>query len=314
MLVLHPGALGDVLLAVPALRALRSARPADALALAAQPRIGRLLTALGVVDRWLAFDALGLERLFGAGEPGPRLRALVAGERLVSWFGAGDQHFASRLAALAPGAVVAAPHTPGIDTWRHLLASVTPLTGDVAGAREPLAVPAALVAEGRALLGAAGWNGARRLVMLHAGAGSPGKCWAPEGFAALARRLATAADVEIVLHEGPADRDAAAALRAQLGGGVLTLVEPALEALAGALRHVALWIGNDSGVSHLAAAVGAPALVLFTERNLAWRPWAARARTPVVATDALARADVDAVSAEARALCDAERPIAGRVG
>jgi ADP-heptose:LPS heptosyltransferase len=313
MLLLHPGALGDVLLAIPALRALRAARPSEAIALAAQPRLGRLLAALGVVERGLGFDSLGLETLAGEAEPGPRLRDLVAGERVVSWFGGGDQRFASRLAALAPGAIVAPPHAPGVDTWRHLLASVATLTGEAAGSREPLEVPAALVTEGRALLEAAGSRGARRLVMLHAGAGSAAKCWSPEGFAAVVRRLAEVADVEIVLHEGPADRAAVAALRACLGVPLRTLAEPALEALAGALRHVALWIGNDSGVSHLAAAVGTPALVLFTEDKLAWRPWSPRPRTPVVSTRGLARADVDAVIAAATALLDAEQPIgAGR--
>jgi ADP-heptose:LPS heptosyltransferase len=326
MLVLHPGALGDVLLSIPALRALRAAEASEEIVLAAQPQIGRLLTSLGVVDRCLAFDTLGIETLFipiieglgsprergsphRADEPSARLRALVAGARVVSWFGARDRLFALRLAALAPGAVVAAPHVPGVETWRHLLESVAPLIGDGVGSREPVEVPAALVAEGRALLRDAGSRGARRLVMLHPGAGSVAKCWAPEGFAALARRLVEAADVEIIVHEGPADRDAVAALRADLRAPALVLREPALEVLAGALRHVALWIGNDSGASHLAASVGARALVLFTEANLAWRPWSRETRTLVVSTDALAPADVHAVIATATALLEAQRPV-----
>ncbi|RPH76792.1 MAG: glycosyltransferase family 9 protein, partial [Candidatus Rokuibacteriota bacterium] len=53
-LAVHPGALGDVLLAVPALRALR-ATAGGRLVLAAQPRIGALLQALDVVDHAVAF-------------------------------------------------------------------------------------------------------------------------------------------------------------------------------------------------------------------------------------------------------------------
>jgi ADP-heptose:LPS heptosyltransferase len=61
------------------------------------------------------------------------------------------------------------------------------------------------------------------------------------------------------------------------------------------LRQASLYIGNDSGVSHLAATVGAPAVILFAAANLAWRPWADE---PDVLSIALARvepADVAAV-------------------
>ena len=77
-LAIHPGALGDVLLAIPALRTLRVERPGQALVLAAQPRLGRLLTTLGEVDRALDFESLGLGALFTA-EPGCGRPPLAAG-------------------------------------------------------------------------------------------------------------------------------------------------------------------------------------------------------------------------------------------
>ncbi len=61
-----------------------------------------------------------------------------------------------------------------------------------------------------------------------------------------------------------------------LGPPAIPLREPPLDALAGALACAALYLGNDSGVSHLAAAVGAPSVVLFTRALLGWRPWAPR--------------------------------------
>jgi ADP-heptose:LPS heptosyltransferase len=54
---------------------------------------------------------------------------------------------------------------------------------------------------------------------------------------------------------------------------MLRIVGPPLETLAGILARAAAYVGNDSGVSHLAAAVGTRSLVLFTERLLAWVPW-----------------------------------------
>src|SRR5512134_888989 len=58
ILVVHPGALGDVLQAVPALAALREAVPCR-LAFAGQPRLAGLLKDTGTVDEALNFESLG---------------------------------------------------------------------------------------------------------------------------------------------------------------------------------------------------------------------------------------------------------------
>jgi heptosyltransferase-3 len=304
--VLHPGALGDVLLAVPALRALRASMLGDELVLAGQPRIGELLRSFGIVDRNAPFETLGLEALFTEDDAPARLCHLVDGARVVSWFGTSDPAFARRLRALAPGAIVAAATTAdGASVWEHLVASLDARPRVVSAQearRAPISIPPAVVAEGRRLLLDAGWSGTSLLVMLHPGAGGAAKCWAPEGFAALGESLVASAGVELIVHDGPADHDAVAALRSRLGVPALALTDPPLEALAGALAHIALWIGNDSGVSHLAAAVGAPALVLFAEANLAWRPWAQGTRTLVVSTGRLSPGAVEPVIAEAKAL------------
>jgi len=314
--VFHPGALGDVLLAVPALGALRARAPADELVLAAQPRIGAFLTGLAVGDRDVAFDTLGLEALFTDDDPPERLRTLVTDACVVSWFGAADTTFVTRLRALAPAAVIAStkpPHATAV--WRHLLASTDPLTSGAeaeaaAGhAPPPVPVPSGLDAEGRRALTAAGWAGERRLLLIHPGAGGVTKRWSPEGFAAVTAALMQSADLDVVVHDGPADHDAVAALRAALRVPALTLTDVSLPTLAGALAHAALWIGTDSGVTHLAAAVGAPTVALFTEANLAWRPWAAQARTLVVNVTAFSRRDIDSVVAEAMSVLRSGTPL-----
>jgi ADP-heptose:LPS heptosyltransferase len=301
--VLHPGALGDVLLSIPALRALRAAATDGELVLAAQPRIGHLLGALGVIDRPLDFDALGLDALFSSSAPAEPLGRLLTGARVVSWFGSRDAHFTDRLRSLAGETVVASslPAEP-LAVWRHLLATVAPLAAGVTGeqaSREPVALPESLVAAGRRALADAGWDGAGPLVLLHPGAGGVAKRWAAAGFAQVAEALVHTLGAHVVVHEGPADRDAVALLHDRLRVPARALVDPPLETLAGAIHHAALWIGNDSGVTHLAAAVGAPTLALFAAANLAWQPWARDARVRVVGVDALAPTDVDAVMADA---------------
>ena len=310
--VLHPGALGDVLLAIPALRALRASAPGDELVLAAQPRIGKLLAALGVVDRAPDFDTLGLHALFTASAPGVQSHELLAGARVVSWFGSRDAGFADGLRSLARESVIASSvPADRLTVWEHLLASVATLSAGAASAEawcEPIALREDIVDAGRRALDDAGWNGVRPLVILHAGAGGVAKRWAPEGFARLAEAMVAAFEAEVVVHEGPADRDAVAWLHDRVRVPVRTLADPPLETLAGAIHHAALWVGNDSGVSHLAAVLGAPTLALFTAANLAWRPWASGAHVRVVSVDALAPSDVAAVIADAGGLLRMREP------
>ena len=295
-LAVHPGALGDVLLAVPALRALR-ATAASPVVLGARPHIGALLAMLGVVDRAVAFEALGLDALFvDDAACRPRWPPI---DRLVCWFGARDPTFARRATTLVPGAVVAPSVGDQGPVWEHLLATIAGPRGEW---RDPVAVPEALRAEGRAALVAAGCEGPRPWLVVQPGAGSAAKCWPAEAFARTITTLATRARVNVVVHVGPADADAAAALRRHLGAGVAWLVNPSLPALAGVLAEAAIYLGNDSGVSHLAAALGVPALVLFDARHLAWRPWWSGARARIVTLTATVAEEVDAVVAELEAM------------
>jgi len=102
--------------------------------------------------------------------------------------------------------------------------------------------------------------------------------------------------VAIVLHEGPADSAAVAALPERLTACAIRLREPPLPLLAGILTHVAGYLGNDSGISHLAAAIGAPAVVLFGAERLIWRPWTPHVEPLVVSLAAVEDSDTQRVT------------------
>ena len=281
--------------------------------LAAQPRIGSLLRALDIVDRAVDFDALGLAALFEAesdagleaGWPARCARELRDAGHLVAWFGSRDPSFVRRLTTLIPRAVVAP--SVGSDrevVWRHLLGTVG-ASGADAALRAPVGVPPALADEARLALRSKGWDGQARLLVVHPGAGGPGKLWPTTGFAAVLARLAeTRPDLAIAIHRGPADSEAVAALSSRPGQRELRLDEPPLPLLAGVLALATAYVGNDSGISHLASAVGVPAVVLFGRERIAWRPWAEHLEPQVVSMPILDEADV------ARVL-DALRPLLG---
>ena len=311
-LVVHPGALGDVLQAVPALRALR--REAR-LTFCGQPRLGQILVGAGVIERAVSFDTFGLEALFADG-PAP---AALAGrlrdyDAIVSWFGSRDPRYPSQLGALARACLVAPP-APGEDraadgasgrvghptraVWEHLLATIEPICGKALVDRSPLRVPEAWRDEARRALADLHVRADEPILATHPGAGGRWKQAPPDLLADAVAAGLRGHRVQVLVHAGPADREAADALAARLVAPAHVLREPALPLLAGVLSLAAAYLGGDSGVSHLAAAVGAPAVILFpsTTRDR-WAPWSATAR-------AVAMAERGAAPAAATALADA---------
>jgi hypothetical protein len=294
-----------VLLAIPALRALRSAEPRNALVVAAQPRIGRLLEILGIVDRSVDFETLGLDALFQeppdnpVGEwPARCADDLRRARRVVAWVGSREARFVKRLIELVPGSVVAPSVNAGRLVWEHLVESTAVVArGADRALCAPVRVPPALADEARRELRRLGWNGTDGLLVVHPGASGQGKQWPTRGFAAVLERLAAIPRLRVAVHQGPADLAAVAALPEPLTVTAIALREPPLPLLAGMLTHATLYVGNDSGISHLAAVVGARSVVLFGADQLIWRPWAHDVEPLVVSRATADDADIARVMA-----------------
>ncbi len=296
-LVIHPGALGDVLQAVPALRALGSDGP---LAVSGQPRLGGLLRGLGLVETVLPFDGLGLEALFTR-EPAPSslVARLARFDRVISWFGARDALYAGQLRAVARESVIAPPVPAGenrMTVWRHLLATVgAPARVDLS----PLDLPEPWRDEARRVLAQLGVEMERPLLLIHPGAGGEWKRWPVGNLARVVGEVVRRSDAQALIHQGPADRDAADQLSRILDVPALRLVEPDLPVLAAVLGRASAYLGGDSGVSHLAAAVGAPAMILFPAATRErWAPWSPTAETLTMSEDAGQEEMVAAVVSE----------------
>jgi len=110
----------------------------------------------------------------------------------------------------------------------------------------------------------------RSFVAIHpGGAANPGmtllaKRWQPEGFAAIADRLVETYGAQIILVGAPSDAEAAEAVRAAMHHEPLVLVgKTTLGQLAALYENCMLMLGNDSGVMHLAVAVGIPVVAVF---------------------------------------------------
>jgi hypothetical protein len=277
------GGLGDLLVALPSLRLLRTAFPFARLVLIGRPELGGLFVAAGVVDAVEAADGGRVRSLF-ADEAGPSAGpALVPAPGLVvGWFhsAAGE--------GLAAGAARTWPRTEvrmiTVDPRRGelLVRAFFERTSEMvvsAGwtARsfdECLGLPLqdAVREAGRALLPTS-VPASSPYAVIHPGSGSPRKCWP-------LRRFLDAADFlrdrglpgAFVTGEAEA-RIEEELSRRRLPDGWTLLSRPPLAGLAGLLASAAVYAGNDSGVTHLAAACGVPVVAVFRDEFAgAWRP------------------------------------------
>lgn len=267
-LIIFPGALGDLICFIPALRAIGARHRDSTLELMAHFALARFSVGRTPVSRAHSIDRAEVAQLFGPiADVSDAAREFFGGfARIYSFFAADHDQFRRTLGALAPvrfypfrapgdGHVATAylrvleapPVEPNLD------ARVEPLPEDIATAT------ATLIRNGFA---------PRSFLLLLPGSGSRAKNWPVANFVALARLLQPRLRSLCVL--GPAEMELAPALRI---AGITTLESLELGEVAALAAQARVFVGNDSGVSHLAAAAGASGVVLFGPTDPErWRP------------------------------------------
>ncbi len=279
--VLRALQLGDLLCAVPALRSLRAALPQAEITLIG---LGWAKSFAARFQRYLD-KFLELPGYPGLPEETPRLRQLptflaIAQQRrfdlAIQMHGSGA--ITNPLLALFDARASAGFYLPGHycpdarnflpypegEHEVHRLLRLTEFLG-FAPRGEELEFPLSGrdeeellgIDEARELL-------AHEFVCLHPGARSNNRRWAPEKFAAVADRIA-ARGLRVGLTGAREESDLVAAVAAAMRARAVNLAgRTSLGALALLLKHARLLICNDTGVSHLAAALAVPSVVLFT--------------------------------------------------
>lgn len=275
LLAVHPGALGDLVLFGRLIEQLSPPQPGGGrsapVTLVAGGEKAHLLAACGIADRAMDFDSLPIHEIFAEGplDRGRLVQCLGDHETLVSCF-PGDAPRPQQRLARACGASSAAflPVRPPAAFPGHLLdfwGKLLDLPARMQFSAWP--IPPRTAATAREELAKAGVSPGRPYVAIHPGAGAEDKRWPLENFFALGDSLPAAAalhDCRPVFLLGPAERErwpgeALAAVRRRFPA----MCCPNLETLAGVLTQAAAFVGNDSGASHLAAAVGCPTVALF---------------------------------------------------
>lgn len=122
-------------------------------------------------------------------------------------------------------------------------------------------------------LAALGLDQAAPLALMHPAAAFDSKQWATANFARIAERL-EARGLKVVAVASQPEEPVLAALAGESAASIITLSDLSLPEITALCARARIFVGNDSGIAHMAAAVRTPSVVIFGSSNVAhWRPW-----------------------------------------
>jgi ADP-heptose:LPS heptosyltransferase len=298
VLVIFPGALGDLMCLMPALATISRRHSGASIELMARFELGRLVVGRSVVARAYSIDAREVGALFGDETSGDARRFFGDFDRIYSFFASDDARFRERLAAATDAEVSFHSFRP--DGEGHVSEGYLRAIGEGASILDTRIEPTADdLAAARALLESK--CDISNLIVIFPGSGSPAKNWPADKFATLASMLAKRSGIlrsaDFALNDtrrpragppvplpatsddarhsavvilGPAEASMEPVFRE---AGVRVLKDLDLPTVAAIARIASAFVANDSGVAHLAAAVGASGVVIFGPTDpVRWRP------------------------------------------
>jgi heptosyltransferase-2 len=266
ILVIRGGAIGDFILTLPVLAALRQQFPRAHLEVMGYPHIVGLAIAGALVDRVQSIEARALAGFFAKGGT---LESQLADyfsefDLILSYLYDPDAIFQTNVARCSAAQFVVGPHRPDERSGESAARSFL----------KPLERLAIFDADSVPRLWLPQVTSIQRRLALHPGSGSERKNWPEAKWAGLLQELTNRTDVQLLLVGGEAEGERLQRLAALLPPARTRVAQSLpLPDLAIALGRCAAFIGHDSGISHLAAAVGLTGLVLWADTvEAVWRP------------------------------------------
>jgi len=269
ILIVRPGAIGDLLVTLPVLANLRGHFPTAYIELVASPSVMPLVQGRCEADAVRSFDSPEIAGLFMADPPSPTRHWLVGFDLILAYIPA-DSICSRQLHEVARGRVVVFdPKPPShfrLPMTLYLQRALEPL-----GIKPQFALPRIRLLREDMEFAADFWREVAShrerddpIIVIHPGSGSPRKNWPAERFAALARRLHRSESARIAIVRGPADEEPVERMLTHCPEVQPTiLADLSLPQLAAVLGDCQCFVGNDAGITHLAAALGLPGVVIF---------------------------------------------------
>lgn len=262
ILIIRGGAIGDFILTLPAIAAVRSTFPETHLDVLGYPALAELARTAGIIDGYRSIEARPLARFFARHAPlDPDWADYFESFHLIiSYLYDPDDLFKTNIGRATKAQFIQGPHRP--DEMENLHATAVFL--------QPLEKLAIYDADPVPRLSVPAANENCGSIAAHPGSGSEKKNWPEEKWSELLLRLPG----RILLVGGEAEGERLDRLRRRLPEDrVRTAQSQPLAQLAAQLSGCRGFIGHDSGITHLAAALGVPTLALWGPSNeRIWRP------------------------------------------
>lgn len=265
VLVIFPGTLGDFVCFLPALRGLAKDRIVDLLA---RTEYADLLSP-GIRTRSL--DCHEISRLFAPEAEGDeRLQSFFESyETVWSWMGSGQPDFVKNLSVLSRGRLRVFPFQP-VGARVHLVDYYRSCLGEAAEFDSLVQLQSDAVAWSDAF-----WKRNRleqkKVLALAPGSGAREKNWPDESYKIVAEWWEKELGGRVVVVIGPVEEEKGNIV--DVWGSMLTARRLRLMHVAALLARCDLYLGNDSGVTHLSAALGVPTVALFGPTDpVQWAP------------------------------------------
>jgi len=266
ILVIRGGAIGDFILTLPVLAALRQQFPTAQIEVLGYPHIVSLAVTGGLAHRARSIEAQALAGFFARDG---NLNAGLADyfsefDLILSYLYDPDEIFQTNIERCSPARFIAGPHRPaedaGIPAAKVFLQPLERLAIFDADCIPRLSVSVAGSKQNR--------------LALHPGSGSERKNWPEAKWAELLQELVSLTELELLLVGGEAEGERLQRLTAVLPPGRASVAQSLpLPKLAVSLSSCCVFIGHDSGISHLAAALDLRGLLLWSDTvEAVWRP------------------------------------------
>ncbi len=266
ILVIRGGAIGDFILTMPVLSALRTKFPNARIDLLANPSIASLAIEFGLADNIRDLGSLPFAPLFAEnGRCSSDIAAWLSSfDLIISYAYDPNNLFENNLRRHSKARFITGPHRPSDQSTIH--ASIQLL--------EPLRNLIAVHFNFGSWKLDVGRLSSSPVIALHPGSGSPQKNWPEENWRSFLQHLVLNTDDKILLIGGEAERTLLPRLAELIPETrrEVAFNRPLVE-VASRLKICRVFIGHDSGITHLAAVLGLDCIVLWGPSNeQIWRP------------------------------------------
>lgn len=286
-LIIRGGAIGDFILTVPVLAAIRAQWPAAHVEVLGYPHIADLAKGPELVNAVRSISSRGVATFFAdRGEQDAEFKEYFHSfQQVISFLYDPDEVFQENVRRAGVKHYLRGIHKPvDPDPPEPAMHAATQLVKVLESIAVYVDDPTPRLYPQRAerLVAHDFFKGGapRPLVAVHPGSGGTGKIWAISNWVGLCRWLARDRNARLLLVGGEADQVNLKLLQQELAADQpLVANSLKLPQLAAVLEQSTAFVGHDSGISHLAAALGVPSVVLFGPTNPAvWRPLGANVR------------------------------------